>query len=367
MALNRETTQTIRVPRRGGKIALEEAVGSPLFAAYQLYPPRPAIKGLDGLPFSPQFLADVEGRLDDVGLRLKSMDQCGIQYAILSLTSPGIEGVSDAATAIHFGKETKDDIYHKYVEPHPSRFGFFACVAMHDPKEAANKLERAVTQLCAKGVLVNGFTNLDDRDEQLRYLDAPECEPFWAMLHHLKVPLYLHPRLPPTNQQVLYSQYPNLASASYGFGVECAGHALKIMCSGILDKYPVNIILGHRAEALPFLIHRADQRMNIGTPGSNGKHTKPLMHYFRTHFIATLAGVRRHSTLRNTIEELGESRVMFSVDYPYESNEDAVDWFDALEINENSRAAISHQNAVRLFGLDSKCTELRTSRILGHL
>ncbi|KAJ5390546.1 amidohydrolase 2 [Penicillium cataractarum] len=150
MALNRETTERIQVTRRGGKIALEEAVGSPVFAAHQNYPPRPAIKGLGGLPFNPQFLADVEERLDNVDLRLKSMDQCGIQYAILSLTSPGIEGVSDASTAIRFARETNDDMYHKYVKPHPLRFGFFACVAMHDPKEAAKELERAVTQLGAR-------------------------------------------------------------------------------------------------------------------------------------------------------------------------------------------------------------------------
>jgi 2,3-dihydroxybenzoate decarboxylase len=90
------------------------------------------------------------------------------------------------------------------------------------------------------------------------------------------------------------------------------------------------------------------------------------MHYFRTHFYATLAGVRRHSTLKNTIEELGESRVMFSVDYPYESNEDAADWFDSLEINEDSRAAISHQNAMRLFGLNGGRNPASLGN-LGHL
>ncbi|KAJ5657803.1 amidohydrolase 2, partial [Penicillium longicatenatum] len=257
------------------------------------------------------------------------------------------EGVSDTATAIRFARETNNTIHQKYVATYPSRFGFFAYVAMHDPEDAARELERAVTQLGAKGVLINGFTNLDDRDEKLRYLDAPECEPFWAMLHRLQVPLYMHPRLPPPHQQ-------------------CAGDALRIMCSGILDKYPVNIILGHCAEALPFIIHRADQRMLIGTPGSNGKHTKSLMHYFRTHFYATLAGVRRHSTLKSTIEELGEPRVMFSVDYSYESNEDAADWFDSLEINENSRAAISHQNAMRLFGLNGERNPASLGN-LGHL
>lgn len=107
------------------------------------------------------------------------------------------------------------------------------------------------------------------------------------MLHKLDVPLYLHPRLPLIHQQVIYPQYPNLASASYGFGVECAGHALRIMCSGILDKYPPKIILGHCAEALPFLIHRTDHRMQIGTPGSNGARKKNLMHYFQAHLCNT--------------------------------------------------------------------------------
>jgi predicted TIM-barrel fold metal-dependent hydrolase len=60
-------------------------------------------------------------------------------------------GVSDASTAIRFARETNDEMYYKYVERHPSRFGFFACVAMHDPIEAAKEIERAVTQLGARG------------------------------------------------------------------------------------------------------------------------------------------------------------------------------------------------------------------------
>lgn len=78
------------------------------------------------------------------------------------------------------------------------------------------------------------------------------------------------------------------------------------MCSCIPDKYPVNIILGQCAKGLPFPIPQADHRMEFRIPGSNGKHAKPLMHYVRTHFFfAALAGIRRHSTLRNKLEELG--------------------------------------------------------------
>lgn len=35
--------------------------------------------------------------------------------------------------------------------------------------------------------------------------------------------------------------------------------------------------------------------------------------------------------VRKAMEEMGEDRVMWSVDYPYESNEDAANWFDAVE------------------------------------
>jgi len=350
-ALNRQTNETIRVQRCHGKIAIEEAVDSPFFNALATDPPAPLIAKFEGaVPFSKDFLTHVQKRSSDIQLRLESMDQTGISYAVVSLTSPGIQGVADASKAIEWAKKTNDHVYDAYVKAYPDRFGFFACVPMQDPKAAAAELERAVTQLGAKGVLINGFSNINSNDmDEIQYLDHPGCEPFWEMLAKLDVPLYIHPRNPPVSQQRLYWDYPNLAQASYGFGVETAGHALRIMCSGILDRYPnVQIILGHCAEALPFLIHRIDHRMVIATQGSCGPHKQNMMYYLQNNFHATCAGVRRESTLRNTIEEMGEGKVMFSVDYPYESNEDAADWFDGLQMNENSRRAIASENAKRL-------------------
>lgn len=353
VALNRNTTETIRVNRLQGKIAIEEAVGSPCWPAHLLHPNKPTIAGLNGLPFSKEFLNDISERLDDIPLRLQSMDQSGISYAVVSLTAPGIEGVFDPKTAVEFARKTNDDIHEKYVKAHPDRFGFFCCIATQDPEAAAVELERAVTKLGAKGVLINGYCNLDENDlGKIQYLDDPKCEPVWAMLAKLKVPLYIHPRSPPPDQQRLYHDYPNLAQASYGFGVETAGHALRIMCSGILDRYPdVQIILGHAAEALPFLIHRVDHRMAISTAGSNGAHKLSMMEYFQRNFWCTLAGVRRESTMKNAIAEMGESRVMFSVDYPYESNEDASDWFDGLPLPRSSQEAIGCRNAKKFLNL----------------
>ena len=50
-------------------------------------------------------------------------------------------------------------------------------------------------------------------------------------------------------------------------------------------------------------------------------------------------------------QEIGTDRVLFSVDYPFESMEEGATWFDAAEIGENDRDNIGRRNAARLFNL----------------
>lgn len=299
---------------------------------------------------------DIIARLTDVPARLESMDQSGIGYVIVSLTSPGIEGVFDVANATSLARQANDEMYATYVQPYPDRFGFFATVPMQDPAAAADELERAVTQLGAVGALINGYSQIGSAGNYtVQYLDEAACEPFWARAAALGVPVYLHPRPPPPSQQLLFGdgRYPMLAHAAYGFGVETAGHALRLMLSGLFDRYPgLQVLLGHCAEALPFLVHRIDTRLEIGVPGADGPYNRTMKYYLQNNFYATLAGVRRLSTVRNAIEEMGEDRVMWSVDYPYESNEDAANWFDAVEgLGAETKKKIGWKNAERFFNL----------------
>lgn len=299
---------------------------------------------------------DIIARLTDVPARLQSMDQSGIGYVIVSLTSPGIEGVFDPTNATSLAQQANDEMYATYVEPYPDRFGFFAAVPMQDPAAAAVELERAVTQLGARGALINGYSQIGSAaNYTVQYLDEAACEPFWAKVAELGVPVYLHPRPPPPGQQLLYGdgRYPMLAHAAYGFGVETAGHALRLMLSGLFDRYPgVQVLLGHCAEALPFLVNRIDTRLEIGVPGADGPYNRTMKYYLQNNFYATLAGVRRLSTVRNAIDEMGEDRVMWSVDYPYESNEDAANWFDSVEgLGVETKKKLGWKNAEKFFNL----------------
>jgi gamma-resorcylate decarboxylase len=136
------------------------------------------------------------------------------------------------------------------------------------------------------------------------------------------------------------------------FTVETATHALRLMTSGLFDRFPnLTIILGHLGETLPFEIWRIDHRVSY--QGDRRRFDKPLMRYFQENFYVTTSGNFRTQALNATLAELGADRVLFSVDYPYESMYEAAAWFDNASISDNDRAKIGRGNAERLFGLNA--------------
>ena len=292
----------------------------------------------------------VEFSLLDVDERLRLMDKTGIERAIVSLTSPGIQSISDAATAIRLARETNDLVRAQYVDKHPDRLSMFACIPTQDPSEAAAELDRAVHDLGAVGVLVNGYTNVGDA-QTARYLDHPTFAPLWAKIAELGVPLYLHPREPLPSQTLIYDGYPSLVGSAWGFGHETGTHAVRLMLSGIFDQYPgIQIILGHLGEGLPFLLPRLEHRLDKQREGVGlGNARRKVGQYFSDNFYVTTSGHFHTRALFNAISELGVDRVMFSADYPYETMEEACAWLDTALLSHNDALKIGRENARRLF------------------
>jgi gamma-resorcylate decarboxylase len=56
-------------------------------------------------------------------------------------------------------------------------------------------------------------------------------------------------------------------------------------------------------------------------------------------------------SLLSTMLEVGSDRILYAVDYPFESFEEASRWFDNCEISELDRKKIGRENARQLFGL----------------
>jgi gamma-resorcylate decarboxylase len=297
-----------------------------------------------------QYMDYVESHLLDADERIKIMDATGIERTILSLTSPGIQSITDTELAVKVARDTNDLVKHNFVDKRPDRLSMFACLPTQDGAAAAAELRRAVGELGAVGAMINGYTNVGDA-KTARYLDDQAYEPMWAAVEELGVPVYLHPREPLPAQQAIYAGYESLVGSAWGFGHETATHAVRLMLSGLFDRHPgLQVILGHLAEGLPFLLPRLEHRLDKQKDGAGlGSAGRRVSEYFTANFYATTSGHFHTRTLFNTIAELGVDRVLFSADYPYETMEEAAAWFDSSLLNHNDAQKIGRDNARRLF------------------
>lgn len=288
--------------------------------------------------------------LDLDELRLATMDRTGIELALLSLNAPAVQAILDRDEAVAVAVKANQRMA-KAVNDHPDRYRALAALPMQDPEAAADELKRCVNELGFKGALVNGFTQRDVEDSAI-YYDVAEYRDFWAVVSDLDVPFYLHPRMNIPSQSLIYEGHPWLRSAPWGFAVETSTHALRLCGSGLFDDFPnLRIITGHLGEGIPFGLWRIDARMRFSPRGYRGK--RPLGDYFREHFHITTSGNFNDAAFRCTLEMMGDDRLYFSADYPFERMEDAANWFDSTPvIDDEQRQTIGRENAIKLFDLD---------------
>lgn len=293
---------------------------------------------------------DLERRLLDLDdMRIAEMDKHGIGYAIQSLNAPAIQGIVDTTEAIEIARKA-NDVLADAVKRHPARYAGFAALAMQDAQAATDELTRCVEELGFIGALVNGFSQKDKPDSGLFY-DQPEYRPFWARVEKLGVPFYLHPRAPIETRAHAYEGHPWFLAPAWGFAAETGLHALRLLASGLFDEFPkLKLILGHMGERIPYDLWRIDHRLKKAPLGMPAKQT--MRHYMTHNVWLTTSGNFSDAALACAIQEVGMERILFSVDYPFETTSDGTDWWDNIELDPDVKQRIGRTNAIELFGLD---------------
>ena len=286
----------------------------------------------------------VHSRLVDLDAgRIAQMDASGIDMAVLSITSPGVQAF-DAVTATRLAADA-NDVLAAAVKKHPTRFAGLAAVAPHYPAGAVQELQRAAGKLGMKGFLINSHTMGE-------YLDDAKFWPIFEAAQALDMPLYLHPREPAPSLVTPFLDY-GLYFAGFGFAVETSLHAMRLIMCGLFDEFPkLRIVLGHMGEGLPFWLQRIDNRYLLQVKIGAVKKMKRLpSEYFLDNFVITTSGVMSAPALKLSLEVLGVERIMFAADYPYESVEEGVAFMDKVDITEAQRRQIYSGNAERYFAL----------------
>lgn len=317
-------------------IAIEEHVGAPQLTA--------ALKaaGINAREFPPALVA----KLNDLGIRrLADMDAAGIDMQVVSVAGDGLEKL-DRNTGIAVARDINDMLANA-VKSHPDRFAAFAVLPLQAPDAAAAELERCVTKLGFKGALISGTING-------RFLDNPVFQPVFAAAEQLDVPIYLHPAPPPPAvYEAYFGDLPaplaeSLSTSAWGWHVEVGMHSLRMVVSGLFDRFPkLQIIIGHMGENLPFSLVRADGRLTPLTP----RLEQRVADYFRTNFYITTSAYFTAPPLLCALEVFGADRMLFAVDYPFSSNAEGRKLLDIAPISANDLAKITHKNSERLLKL----------------
>ena len=295
---------------------------------------------------------DLRRRLMDLqGDRLKEMDQFGVEFAIQSLNSPAVQAVQNVRAAIELA-ERANDVLANEVAKRPDRLAGFAALPMQDPEAAIVEMRRCIKDLGFVGINVNGFSQKEDLNS-LIYYDVPAYRPFWASVEKLDVPFYMHPRNPLTDQMPFFEGHPWFTNSPWAFALETAMHTLRLMGSGLFDDFPnLQLIVGHLGERIPFDLWRLDHRLKKSPQGIPAKKT--MREYMCNNIHLTTSGQFYDPPLHLAMHEVGVERIMFSVDYPFETTKDACTWFDSAELSKADRLTIGRNNAINLFNLNLK-------------
>ncbi|GAB2521613.1 amidohydrolase family protein [Spirosoma aerophilum] len=279
-------------------------------------------------------------KLLDLGAgRLADMDANGVDMHLLSLGLPGVQ-MFEPDQAVTLARLSNDQLA-EAIRRHPKRFAGLACFAPQNPKEAAKEMERSIKTLKLNGFLVNSHT-------ANRYLDEPQFWPILEAAEALGAPLYIHPRAPSDGMAAPFGDY-RIEGAIWGYGIEAGTHALRLMLSGVLDRFPrLQIVLGHMGEALPFWLWRLDFMGAPGARAGRGNRLTPS-EYFKRNFSITTSGVEDPLALRFSIDKLGIDSVMWAIDYPYQPTTPAVSFIESATLTDEERAKVAHGNAERIF------------------
>ncbi len=273
------------------------------------------------------------------------MDAGGIAVQVLSQGAPGTDQL-EPEQAIPVARQANDYLAEQ-IGKHPDRLAGFATLPTAAPSEAADELERTVTEHGFKGALINGHM-------RGRFLDDREFWPIFERAQALDVPIYLHPTEPPDAvKTAYYDGLPGtfgetLATNAWGWHVDTGLHALRLIAAGRARRVPQGCRSSSGTWARRFPSSWSAPRRNLQRRAGL---TRPLDHYMAQNFHFTTSGMFSYPPLRCLLDVIGADRVMFSVDYPFAQNEEGRDFIAGVPISDADREKLAHGNAERLLKL----------------
>ena len=297
----------------------------------------------------------------DLDARFRMMDEFEDYCQLLSLPLPPLEimAVPEKSPAL---AGLANDGLAELVKNHPDRFiGFVAALPMNNIDESLKELDRAVSQLGARGFQT--YTNVAGKP-----LDAPEFLPLFEEAARRDLPIWMHP--------ARGANFPDYLSESkslyeiwwtFGWPYETSAAMSRMVFSGLLDRLPdLKIITHHMGGMIPYFEGRVGYGWDqLGTRTSDVDYVA-LLHsmkkrpidYFRL-FYADTALFGALPATRCGLDFFGVDHAVFASDVPFEPApglyiRETIRCIEGLGLTADEKDRIYCRNAQKLLKLEKK-------------
>jgi predicted TIM-barrel fold metal-dependent hydrolase len=290
--------------------------------------------------------------------RFKTMDEFGEYVQFLTLPAPPIEEMAAPDKSPELARVANDGLA-ELCEKHPDRFiGFAASLPLNNPEEAVKEMDRAVSQLGARGIQI--YTNSAGKP-----MDGDEFLPVYQEAVKRDIVIMMHPTRTAafpdykTEQKSLYEIW-----WTFGWPYETSVAMSRFVFSGILDKLPtLKIVTHHMGGMIPYFEGRAGYGWDqLGTRTSDADYKALLkslkkrpIDYFRDFYADTaLFGAKAGTECGLTF--FGLNNVVFASDTPFEPTpglfiRETIRVIDSLNLTADQKDQIYCRNAKRLLKL----------------
>lgn len=278
--------------------------------------------------------------------QLKDLDQLRLSYMEKGKVSLQVISHAPGTMSAQQCREANDQLA-AAIPKNKDRFAGFTVLPMSEPEECAKELERTVTQHGFVGALIDCHVNG-------KYYDGPEYLEMWQMFEKLDVPCYIHPTWASEDMQPRYTgnftpgASKSMAASGWGWHNEVALHTLRLYASGLFDKCPkLKVILGHFGEMIPFMLDRI-AKLSVRW----GDQQRKWKQVWDENIWITTSGVWSLDPMRCILSNTKLEHILYSVDYPFEKNENGLAWMEELEesglVTKEQLEMIAYKNSEKL-------------------
>ncbi len=290
----------------------------------------------------------------DMEERFRIMDKYGDYKQVLTFAVPPMEliaGPKESPDIARMHNDEMAEIVHKY----PDRFvGGVANLPMNHMDAALMETDRAITELGLKGVLV--YTNVNGKP-----LDSLEFMPLYEKMSAYDLPIWIHPYKSitepdyRTESESKYSLYGSL-----GWPHETQVAMCRLVCSGVLEKYPnLKFITHHCGGGIPYFAKRVafwlDSIRRAEPDSTLGRLTKEPIEYLRMFYGDT--SIIGAPVLECGHAFFGAEHLVFATDMPYGGEQgeymlrEATKAVTEMSISDSEKKQIFESNAKKLLNL----------------